>query len=370
MRSTIACPTCKTEIEISEALREQVSRELIDAERAKWEKDAAERKAIGDREAAERIKVMEEAVARSKKELEASRQLEIDLRKEKNRLEEEKERFEVEKQRQLDAERKTIREKALSDADEQHRLKDKEKELVIEQLKKALEDAQRKAAQGSQQAQGEVQELDLEESFRREFPTDTIEPVGKGVHGADIRHTVKSQTGVLCGVILWESKRTKAWSDEWITKLKDDLRADRANIPAIISEVMPKDAKRPIELKDGVWVTTPPLALPLAALLRKSLYDAAREKTIAGAKATKAEQVFAYVTSHEFTQQVESVLEAHDEMVKQIARERKAFEAQWSEREKQLMRIVTGVSGFIGSMRGVVGQALPPIRSLELPNGE
>jgi hypothetical protein len=58
--------------------------------------------------------------------------------------------------------------------------------------------------------------------------------VAKGVKGSDIRHVVKSQRGTICGVMLWEIKRTKAWKDEWIATIKTNILAEKANIPIII----------------------------------------------------------------------------------------------------------------------------------------
>mgnify|MGYP001565350145 CR=1 FL=1 len=252
---------------------------------------------------------------------------------------------------------------------ESQRLKDKEKDKVIDDLKKSLEDAQRKATQGSQQLQGEVQELDLEEILKREFQGDTIEPIGKGVLGGDVRQVVRSPRGMDCGHILWESKRTKAWSDGWIDKLKEDLRNDKANIPAIISETLPDDIKAGIGLKDGVWVAGPKFTVPLAMLLRKALLDSARQKMIAQNQQSKAEALYSYITSHEFAQQVEAMIRTYQDMQEQITRERTAFEKSWKLRETQVNRLLSGVAGIYGSMQGIAGPALPSIRNLELIDG-
>ena len=348
MQTTIVCPHCKHEIELTEALTHQI-----------------EEKVLGDQQ-----KKFEEEIAGLKKKLVAAENAELEIRKQKNQLDEERRTFELTKQRQLDAEREKIRQKNAEEIMESQRLKDKEKDKVIDDLKKALEDAQRKATQGSQQLQGEVQELDLEDMLKREFPGDTIEPVGKGVLGADIRQIVRSPRGMDCGTILWESKRTKAWSDGWLIKLKDDLRAAKANIPAIISDVLPDGVKNGLGLKDGVWVASHALASPLAQLLRARLLDAARQKMIAQNQQSKAESLYAYVTSHEFAQQVEGMMETYQEIENQIVRERTAFEKSWKQREAQVRRLKSGVAGIYGSMQGIAGSALPPIKTLELSSGE
>lgn len=347
MQTTITCPHCKKLIEISEALSHQVEEKIL-----------AEQQEKHDRELAE-----------MKKKLDSAESAELELRKQKNKLDEERRTFELDKQRQLDSEREKIRQKTLEEAAESQRLKEREKDKVIEDLKKSLEDAQRKASQGSQQLQGEVQELDLEELLRREFPGDTIEPIGKGVLGADVRHIVRSPRGLDCGHILWESKRTKAWSDGWVDKLKEDLRNDKAHIPAIVSETLPDEVKSGMGLRDGVWMASPLLTLPLAMLLRKALLDSARQKMIAQNQQSKAEELYGYVTSHEFANQVEAMVETYNDMRDQIARERTAFEKSWKQREAQINRLLSSVSGIYGSMQGIAGPSLPTINRLELSSG-
>lgn len=347
MQTTLICPHCKKPIEISEALSHQVEEKILAEQQEKHDKELLD----------------------IKKQLAVAQNTELELRKQKNTLDEERRTFELDKQRQLDTEREKIRQKTLEEAAESQRLKEKEKDKVIDDLKKSLEDAQRKATQGSQQLQGEVQELDLEELLMKEFPGDTIEPIGKGVLGADVRQIVRSPRGMDCGRILWESKRTKAWSDGWVDKLKEDLRNDKAHIPAIISETMPDEIKQGIGLKDGVWVASPTFTVPLAMLLRKALLDSARQKMIAQNQQTKAEELYGYITSHEFANQVEAMVETYKDMQEQIARERTAFEKSWKQREAQVNRLLSSVSGIYGSMQGIAGPSLPTISKLELSDG-
>jgi hypothetical protein len=347
MQTTIICPHCKKSIELTQALSHEMKEQIIEQQNKKHEEELAE----------------------MKRKLDRAEETELILRKQKNQLDEERRTFELDKQRQMDSEREKIRQKTTEEIMESQRLKEKEKDKVIDDLKKSLEDAQRKATQGSQQLQGEVQELDLEQIFQKEFPGDTIEPISKGTIGADIRQIVRSPRGMDCGHILWECKRTKAWSDGWIAKLKDDLRSDKSHIPAIISEVLPDEIKNGLGIKDGVWVASPRLAIPLAMLLRKTLLDVTRQKMIVQNQQTKAESLYTYVTSHEFSQQVESMIETYREMADQIVRERTAFEKSWKQREAQVNRLLTGVAGIYGSMQGITGPALPPIKNLELTDG-
>lgn len=328
MAANIICKSCGNVIEISEALTESI----VATERLKYQKT------------------------------------ELELRKKANELEEKSRTIELAMQRQLDLERNNIRLKTAEEIAETQRLKDLEKDKMINDLKKSLEDAQRKATQGSQQLQGEILELDLEESLRANFVGDEIIPIAKGVNGADIKQIVKSpKVGIDCGSILWESKRTKSWSDSWLAKLKEDVRSEKASIAAIVSEVLPESIRKSgIGLVDGIWVCEPKLAVSLGMLLAKALRDAAYQRLVSQNQTDKANQVYAYFTSHEFTHQVEAMMDAVSLMREQIAKERAAFERIWSGREAQITKLVSGVSGVYGSIQGLSGNALPEIKQLEL----
>ncbi len=355
MQNTINCPKCDTEIEITEALRKTIS--------PQFEKEIAQKAREGFEK--EQQSLVEELKFKTQK-LDEAREESLKLHKEKLRLEDEKKSFELEKQRQLNEEREKIRQQALLESSESHRLKDLEKEKMINDLKKSLEEAQIKASQGSQQLQGEVQELDMEEALQHSFPHDLVEPVGKGVRGADISQTVRTSMGTVCGVILWESKRTKAWVDDWAVKLKDDLRSSKANIPVIITTVLPKEIKNGFGLYDGVWVSEPKFFLPLAEILRKNLVDVAREKHNGQDRGTKAEMIYGYLTSDSFIQQVQNILEVHQSMYSQIQKERVAFEKIWKEREAQAQRIISSTASVYGSIQGLAGQSLPSLPLLSL----
>jgi len=357
--STIICPKCKAEIPVEEAISHQF--------REKIESDVA--KKIRSESVAE-LKLLQEELTQKDQKLEDARQAELALRKDKLALEEDKRSFELDKQRQIDEERNKIRLKTEMEMLEAQRLKDKEKDKVIDDLKRALGDAQRKASQGSQQLQGEVQELDLETSLSQKFIYDVIEPVGKGVRGADVRQVVKTQLGNVCGTILWESKRTKAWSDDWLVKLKDDLRSEKANIPVIVSAILPEAAQTGIGLIDGVWVVSYPLYLVLAELLRQKLIDVAREKFVSQNRSGKAESLYNYIVSHEFIQQVEAIAEVYTDMQSQIAKERAAFEKIWKTRQAQVGRLVGSTASIMGSLRGSVGSTMPAIKGMDLPELE
>lgn len=292
---------------------------------------------------------------------------EVELRKDKIKLEEDKQAFEIEKMRQLEEAKKTITEEATKKATE-------EQQYVIAQLKKQLTDATkakddlaRKLEQGSQQTQGEVLELELEEILKAEFPQDEILPVPKGVKGADVIHRIIDRSGRLCGQIVWESKKTKAWSEGWIQKLKDDQRLIKADLAVIVSAALPEGVKG-FALRDGVWICDIKLSTALATALRINLESITREKNMSVGKNEKMEILYAYLTGVEFKQRVEAIVEAFTGMDEGLKKERMAYEKIWSEREKQIKKVITNTVGMYGDLSGLV--TLPQIKTLELGEGD
>ncbi|HEY4161249.1 MAG TPA: DUF2130 domain-containing protein [Candidatus Saccharimonadales bacterium] len=420
--NTITCPHCGKDVEVDKALEGQIEARVLAAERHRHTEDLARLKAEQELALAETAKTatqLAEKQLAGEKEL-LQKQATADLELEKKRITQElaneqrardaekvseltqlkadnaaaakdnqklredltklmislreerkaKENAELEAHKKLAAEESKIREEVQKTADEKQRLNLAAKEKTITDLQKALDEAQRKAAQGSQQLQGEILELDLEDALRQEFRDDDVAPIGKGVNGADISQTVKSPGGTECGVILWEIKRTKNWTDSWIPKLKSDLRSAKANLPVIISEVMPRQIDGELGQLDGVWIAKPKFALVLAALLRKSLLDVGRQKAVAANQGDSAAALYSFVTSHEFSQQVESMVETYQEMTQQVGKERVVYEKLWAQREKQAQKLLLSTANIVGSMQGYVGQAsMPKIKGLELGDG-
>jgi hypothetical protein len=420
--NTITCPHCGKQIEIDKALEGQIEARVLAAERHKHEAEIAKIKTdqdlliVKEREAAALIakkqlegekellrqqaaadldlktKQIEQQLANQQRketadqtsliqrlkddaeaEKTASKQLRdqlTELTKELREARNAKDNAELMAQKKMAEEEAKIREEVQKTADERQRLNLAAKEKTITDLQKALDDAQRKAAQGSQQLQGEILELDLEQTLESAFRDDVISPITKGVNGADISQTVKSQSGIECGIILWEIKRTKNWTDSWIPKLKTDLRSAKANVPVIISEILPKQVDGDMGQVDGVWVVKPKLAIVLATLLRKGLLDVGRERANANNRGDKADALYGFVTSHEFVQQIETMVETYQEMNIQVTKERVAYERLWAQREKQAQKLLLSTATIIGSMQGQIGQAsMPKIKGLELGEG-
>ena len=359
MKNSIKCPKCGHEFAVSEGLMSHVREEA---------KADIEKKIRSKIESEKELEMadLKKTITEKEQKIDEFREKELELREKSRKLEDKEKELELETQRRIDEEKKRIEENTSKRLIDEHHLRDLEKDKRISDMAKKIEELQRTTLQGSMQTQGEVAELDLEETLRRLFPTDEISEVKKGELGGDVRQEVKTQRGTVCGLILWERKRTKAWVDGWVEKLKEDVRRDNAQLGVIITEALPKDFKKQIGEKSGIWITTDAFVEPLAKLLRKVLYDVAKEKAVKANKQTKAEEVYDFVTSSEFIGQIERMVGIYAEMRSQISKERAVAEKQWKMREVQVERLVTGAAGIYGSMQGIAGSALPQVKNLEL----
>ncbi|WP_437203063.1 DUF2130 domain-containing protein [Planctomicrobium sp. SH664] len=298
--------------------------------------------------------------------LQNAQQQEMDLRKQARELEEQKREFELNLTRQLDQERVKIREAALKQADEDRQLKEAEKDKIISDMKRQIDELKRKSEQGSQQLQGEVMELGLEESLRRHFPFDGINPVPKGVHGGDVLQEIHNPTGHPCGSILWESKRTKTWSDGWLPKLRDDQRAAKAQLAILVSAELPKGVTT-FCCQDGVWITSSACAISVALALREGLINVAMAKQALHGHQGKMEQLYQYLSGSEFRNRVEGIVEAYTTLREDLDKEKKQTLKRWAEREKQLDRAIAQAAGMYGDVQGIAGPSVLSIPSLSPP---
>jgi hypothetical protein len=409
MEDRIRCPHCGTDIPLSAALSHKIEEGIrqeyeakaktrdaqirareVSLEKGLKELDAARKEA--DRVVAEKLRTEREALLKEAREkakeelhvelkdlkeesaekerrLEAARKAELELRKRTRELEEGKRNLDLELARKLDEEREKVRQSTLEMFSEEHRLKDMEKEKKISDMLKTIEELKRKGEQGSMQTQGEVLELDLEALLRSRFPTDEIEPVPKGIRGADILQRVHNRSGQLCGTIIWESKRTKAWSDGWIAKLKDDQREVKAEIAVIVSETLPSGVKSFTQM-EGVWVADFTLAASLAEVLRSGLTQLALAKLSAVGKGEKMDVIYNYLSGPHFRQRVEGIVEAFKSMKEDLDQEKRAITRTWAKRETQIERVINNTAGMYGDIQGIIGASLPEIKILELDEGE
>lgn len=399
----ITCPKCGEQIPLNDALtgdiRDQLKleleREVVEKEKQlvirekalqeskksvdeevlrKLETEKAKILKVAEEKAAKKLELeildLKKADEEKEKELDEMRKKAMDSMDKTRELEARDKKRELEFSQKMDEATKKIAEQARQDADEASRMKLAEKDKQMEQLKKALEEANRKAEQGSMQVQGDAQETDLKLALQSAFNTDTIEDVPTGIKGADLVQTVFSSMAQRQGIILWESKNAKAWKAEWVTKLKDDQGSIKADIVIIATQVLPDDITT-FGFRDGVWITAYKYAVPLAATLRYQLLEMNRVKQSLVGKDAKMELLYNYLGGSEFKNRIETIVLAFMSLKSGLDAEKRAMEKIWSRREKEIDRVMKNTTGFYGDLEGIMGVAvLPSIQALELPSGD
>jgi hypothetical protein len=407
----IQCPTCRTEIKLTESLaaplieqtRRQFEQTLAakDTEVAKREavlktkeSELAAAKASIDEQVAAKVKAERETIAAE--EAKKAKQLAaFDLEQKAKELSELQEVLKqrnaklaeaqdaqaalIRKQRELDDARRemdltiekkvqeslnAVRDKAKQEVEEALKLRVLEKEEQISSMQRQIEELKRKAEQGSQQLQGEVQELELEALLRSKFPLDLIEPVPKGEFGGDVLQRVLGVSGQPCGTILWESKRTKNWSDGWLAKLRDDQRSANAELALLVSNALPKGVTA-FDHVDGIWVAEHRCAIPVAIALRQSLIEIAKVRQAGDGQQTKMELVYEYLTGPRFRHRIEAIVEKFSDMQSDLDKERKTATRLWAKREAQIRGVIESTIGMYGDLQGIAGKALQEIEALE-----
>ncbi|RYF27530.1 MAG: DUF2130 domain-containing protein [Chloroflexi bacterium] len=340
--NTITCSHCGEVIEIDKALEGQIEARVLSAERHKHQQEMdrlkTDQEALIDKERKNASQMAERQLAGEKELLQKQAAADLELEKKRIALDL------ANQQRKADSEQQDIIATLKADAEnakaDSKKLRDDLGKLMdqLRESNKAKDNAELEAKK--MLAEGEAK-------IREEAQKSADE-----VNGADIAHTVRSPRGTDCGVMLWEIKRTKNWVDGWIPKLKDDVRAAKASVAIIVTEVMPKQIEQDMGQLQGVWICKPKLAIIIGSLLRKSLLDVGRQKAMDENRGDKADALYNFVTSHEFIQQIESMVETYTEMATQVTKERVAYEKLWSQREKQAQKLLLSTANIVGSMQG------------------
>jgi len=405
MSDTITCPQCQNEFEVTEVMSAQLSAtirgELQTEYAAKTRKLATEReelaglqKQLDDQQTdfdqrvknevakqresltaklrveaqqavAVEIKDQSEQLQAAKTKIDTYESTELELRKKTRELEERAEKQELEVTRRIDEERQKVRATALKQGQDQANQKIAERDEKITALGKQLQEAQRRLDQGSQQTQGEVQEIALENLLKEAFPHDLIEPVAKGAKGADVLQHVFDSNGREIGVILWESKRTKAWKSDWVGKAIDDQQAAKASVACIVSTAMPSDIEM-IDQKSGVWIASWSCAELIANFLRQNVLEVAQARAATEGQHGKMEMLYNYMSSDELRSRLRGIVEPYQEMEKDLTSEMRVITARWKKRRKQLDRVMLSASGMYGDLQGIIGSGLQEIEAIEM----
>jgi len=271
---------------------------------------------------------------------------------------------------------RTLNQKLIEEKDKIRKTEQDRNELAIKELQKQLEDQKRlteemkrKQEQGSMQLQGEVQELAIEEWLAASFPLDTIEEIKKGARGGDCIQTIHTRTKQNCGTIYYESKRTKDFQPSWIEKFKNDIRDRGANIGVLVTEVLPSDMDR-LGLKDGIWICTYEEFKGLCKVLRESIVQVSNAIVSQENKGDKMSLLYDFLTSNTFRLQIECIVEGFTQMQTELESEKRAMQRIWKSREKQLEKVIFNTIDMYGSIKGIAGNAIGTVKSLELPHAD
>ena len=317
------------------------------------------------------LALLKQKEAENEKRLKDARDKELQFLKKEQELKNKEQELELALQRQLMEERGRLAEQIRKEEEqrialkeEEHLFKVKDLQLQLEEQKRLIEEMKRKAEQGSQQRQGEVQEILLEELLRAHFPYDSIGEVGKGVEGADCIQTVRNSIGVECGKIIFESKRTKTFNAGWIEKLKSDMRHKGADVAILVTQVYPKELTCFGE-RDGVWICSFNEVAALTTALRHTIIRIAETAKAEENKGEKMQMLYTYLTGTEFRQQIETIVEGFLTMKNNISKERIQMEKMWKEREKSLEKVLLSTAGMYGSIKGIAGASIGNIPLLE-----
>lgn len=412
-QSTIKCPNCGTEINIEEALYSKLQTKFeidIESERKKYklamlnltaqkeklkEQESAFnlklQDALNDQLAKEKTKMQYELTENIKATLqkenalqlqqlqtelsEKSKQLqELNLQKAKvAQLEREKEelssKIKAESQIELNKQIQLERQKVLKEAELANELKLKAKEEQLAQIKKQLDDAKRKAEQGSQQIQGEAQETSIEDYLQLNFKYDVIEEVSKGAFGADCIQTINTTDFQNCGRICYESKNTKSFSNDWIKKLKHDMLEANSDVGVLVTAAMPKDMQR-MGYIDGIWVCSYEEFKGSVALIREAVIGVYKASRSQENRADKMSLLYSYFTGNEFSMQLQSIVEGFVEMQEELNKQKRSVMASWKRQQKHIDSVLLNTTNMYGSIKGIAGNSIANVEALELEHFE
>ena len=407
--TTIQCPNCDTSIDVNNILTQQISEDLRKEYESKLKTTAEEyskRESAFAKEKSDFIlqkekqeEIFASKLSEAKKASEKELQIKIKARLETEQNEKfaelqkelsekslkviefskleskfaklEREKLELKDTLEAEAE-KSFNEKILVERERIQKLeKDKselrEKELLkqIEDQKKLTEEMKRKQEQGSMQLQGEVLELAIEEYLSSHFPLDMIDEIKKGANGADCLQIVNTREHQNCGTIYYESKRTKSFQPAWIEKFKNDIRDKKANIGVLVTEVLPIGMER-MGLMEGIWICTFDEFKGLCNVLRQSIIQLNQAVETQENKGDKMEMLYGFLTSNEFRLQIEGIVEGFSQMQSDLIKEKNSMQRIWKQREKQIDKVVNNTINMYGSIRGIAGNAVQPVKLLEI----
>ncbi len=357
----------KAEFEDKKRRENELFQDRLDKElkRQKEESEAIIRRKLSE-EQEEQFKAMQKELSEKSEQIRELNRTKAEIERLKREKEELKEAAEAEAQKRLNEQILAEKEKIRKSEEERNELRFKELQKQLEDQKKLTDEMRRKQEQGSMQMQGEVQELAIEEWLQSKFPLDVVEEIKKGARGGDCLQTVNTRSVQNCGKIYYESKRTKDFQPSWIEKFKADMRDKAADIGVLVTEAMPSDMDR-MGIRDGVWVCSFEEFKGLCTVLRESVIQVSVAVSSQENKGDKMHMLYDYLTSNNFKMQIDAIVEGFTTMQTDLESEKRSMQRIWKQREKQIEKVITNTIDMYGSIKGIAGNAIPSVKSLELP---
>lgn len=384
---TIFCPNCKAKVPLTESLaaplveatkqefKQRLEAKDKESERAleQQRKDiAAEAMGKAQRqfsiqvtEQAEEIATLNDAIRAKNEKLAEAQSAQAQLLRKQRELDDARREMDLTIETKVTQSLTEVRQSTKRELETEFNLQVAERDARISEMQTHIEELKQKSSNTPNRLQGEVLELHLEQLLTSAFVHDSIAPVPKGEFGGDILHEVKSAEGRICGTILWESKRTTRWNDSWLAKLRQDARVAKAELAVIVTSTMPKDTEL-FDLIDGVWVVSIQCAVPVAVILRQSLFELALARTAGEGQETKAQLVYQYLIGPRFRARVSAIIEKFTDMSEDLDKERKAMQKSWAKREEQIRLVIDSTAGMYGDLQGIAGRTLLEISGLEI----
>lgn len=361
----LLCPQCGHSL--SESMRaslETAIRKEFEDERSQWlasHQAKLEKKA--KEAAATQLEELKDVIAEKEKTNEKLRKEQLALRKKERELEEAQAELKLEIERRLEKEKKKVLEQAVESANAQNRLKLAEKDKMLSDMQKQIEELKKKSDVTSQKLQGDVQEADVYDRLTSAFPDEEVSRIKSGKTGADVLMVVRNSRAQACGKILFESKRTKSFQPDWTGKLRSDMRAENADVGVIVSETLPRDVTH-AAFVDGVWVVSLPVVAAFTAVLRNQLIEIRNVEAKLETTDSARDQIFQFVSGPVFRQRLAAILEGFIGMQQQLESEQRAMQTQWAKRSQTIQSVIQNTSMLYGELSGIA--ALPEIPTLAL----
>lgn len=211
-----------------------------------------------------------------------------------------------------------------------------------QKLQSKMADLQRQLENKTAQDLGYGPEVDLFELLKGEFPEDRITRVEKGAAGADVVHDIY-HNGRSCGRIVYDSKNSTAWRNDYVSKLRSDQSVAKADHAVLCTKAFPSGAKE-LHTMDGVLIVSPQRIAVISGMLRRHVVQSATLRLSNEARTQKTAALYSFIMSDQCGQLLSSIAVNTGDMTDLDKKEERAHAAVWKKRA-DLIRSVQRAHG-------------------------